>query len=93
MFQTQIVSMEADTWQTAYEAAVRLHRSIEAEVGDRRSLPRSSLGFTSSTQRLRSMSSDLTSELSSLRQSLGRLGPQLTGPELNRSVITCGDAS
>ena len=34
MFQTQIVSMEADTWQTAYEAAVRLHRSIEAEVGD-----------------------------------------------------------
>lgn len=76
--------MEADTCQSAYEAAVRLHRSIEAEVGDRRSLPRSSLGFTSSTQRLRSMSSDLTSELSSLRQSLGRLGPQLTGPELNR---------
>ena len=86
MFQTQFVSMEADTWQTAYEAAVRLHRSIEAEVGDRVRLPRSSLGFTTSTQRLRSMSSDLTSELSSLRQGLGRLGPQLTGQELNGSV-------
>ena len=86
MFQTQIVSMEADTWQTAYEAAVRLHRSIEAEVGDRARLPRSSLGFTTSTQRLRSMSSDLTSELSSLRQGLGRLGHQLTGQELNRSA-------
>ena len=70
--------------QVAYEAAVRLHRSVEAEVGDRARLPRSSLGFTTSTQRLRSMSSDLTSELSGLRQSLSRLGPQLTSQELNR---------
>jgi len=76
--------MEVDTWQSAYEAAERLHRSILAEIGDRGRLPRSSLGYTHSTQRLRSMSSDLTSELSDLRQSLGKLGPQLTSHELNR---------
>ena len=74
--------------QVAYEAAVRLHRSVEAEVGDRARLPRSSLGFTTSTQRLRSMSSDLTSELSGLRQGLAGIGHQLTSQELNRSVTS-----
>ena len=80
------IGMEVDTWQSAYEAAERLHRSILAEIGDRGRLPRSSLGYTHSTQRLRSMSSDLTSELSDLRQSLGKLGPQLTSHELNRLI-------
>jgi len=76
--------MAEDNWQTAYEATERLHRSILAELGDRGRLPRSSIGYNQSTQRLRSTFSELTSNVTSLRSSLGTLGSQLTSHELNR---------
>ena len=54
------------------------------QLGDRGRLPRSSVGYNQSTQRLRSLFSELTSNVTSLRTSLGTLGSQLTRHELNR---------
>jgi len=73
-----------DTWQNNYEAAERLQRSILAEIGDRGRAPRSSVAYNQSTQRLRSMYSELTSSVTLLRSSLSNLAPQLTTHELNR---------
>ena len=54
------------------------------QIGDRGRLPRSSVGYNSSTARLRSMLGDLTTAITSLRSALASLGPQLSSGELSR---------
>ena len=54
------------------------------QIGDRGRLPRSSVGYNSSTARLRSMLADLTTAITSLRSALASLGPQLSSGELSR---------
>ena len=54
------------------------------QIGDRGRLPRSSVGYNSSTARLRSMLGDLTTAITSLRSALASLGPQLSSSELSR---------
>jgi len=76
--------MDEGNWQSRLESAERLHRSILAEVGDRSRLARNSLIYNQASQRVRSMVSQLGSEVKVLRDGLASTSSRLTNHELNR---------
>eukprot|EP00092_Neocalanus_flemingeri_P023138 GFUD01025088.1.p1 GENE.GFUD01025088.1~~GFUD01025088.1.p1 ORF type:complete len:251 (+),score=94.81 GFUD01025088.1:46-798(+) len=76
--------MDDGNWQTGFDSAERLHRSVLAEVGDRARLARSSLAYNQASQRVRTMVGQLGSEVQRLRTGLANSSARLTNHELNR---------
>ena len=93
--------MADGNWQSEFDSAERLHRSVLAEVdckksemiiltvflcqvGDRARLARSSLAYNQASQRVRSMLSQLGSEVQRLRAGLAKGSAKLINHELNR---------
>jgi len=76
--------MDDGNWQSGFDSAERLHKSVLAEVGDRARLARNSLAYNQASQRVRSMVSQLGSEVQRLRAGLANSSSRLTNHELNR---------
>jgi len=76
--------MDDANWQTVFDSAERLHRSVLAEVGDRGRLARSSLAYNQASQRVRSMVGELGGEVLKLRTGLANSSARLTNHEMNR---------
>jgi len=76
--------MDDGDWQTGFDAAERHHRSVLAEIGDRSRLTRSSIAYSQATQRVRSMVSQLGTEVQGLKTALANSSVRLTNHELNR---------
>jgi len=76
--------MDNANWQTVFDSAERLHRSVLAEIGDRGRLARSSLAYNQASQRVRSMVGELGGEVQKLRTGLANSSAKLTNHEMNR---------
>lgn len=79
-----LIDLDPDNWQTDYNSAERLHRSILAEVGDRGRLQRSSIAYTQATDCIRRLVGQLEIEVVKLRDSLANSSGRLTSHEMNR---------